>query len=170
MWLQRDAFKNLMNEDDEDFELDKMIEHYKKEGRTILGEKNEKNTQTMSKRERKKKRRKLASDGESDSDSDSESDYDVEEEMAQDTGKNVKQVNGKGGGFEVVKKGNKKLKLNEEGLALGTLMVQSKKMKRDLIDAAWNRYTFNDDHLPDWFVEDEKKHMKKEAPVPKVII
>ncbi|XP_044733216.1 pre-rRNA 2'-O-ribose RNA methyltransferase FTSJ3 [Chrysoperla carnea] len=171
MWLQRDALKNLMNEDDEDFELDKMIEHYKKEGQTILGEKTEKNTQTMSKRERKKKRRKLASDGESDSDSDSESDYDVEEEMAQDTGKkNVKQVNGKGDGFEVVKKGNKKLKLNEEGLALGTLMVQSKKMKRDLIDAAWNRYTFNDDHLPDWFVEDEKKHMKKEAPVPKELV
>merc|ERR1712159_511590 len=55
-----------------------------------------------------------------------------------------------------------------ETLALGSLLVDSKKSRMDLIDASYNRWTFDgDEALPDWFTEDENKHNKPELPITK---
>ncbi|XP_015605121.1 pre-rRNA processing protein FTSJ3 [Cephus cinctus] len=163
LWFEKDVFKNLEKEEDEDFELDKMVEEYKSKGGSIVGEKK---TATINKIQKK-----IDKDDE-DNVTSSESEYDMEEMMAPN--KKSKKIGGKDG-FEVVSKDKplkmkNKRKLTEEDLALGSLMVQSKKTRRDLIDGAWNRYTFNDERLPDWFVQEEEKHMRKEAPVPKELV
>ncbi|XP_054710443.1 pre-rRNA 2'-O-ribose RNA methyltransferase FTSJ3-like [Uloborus diversus] len=62
-------------------------------------------------------------------------------------------------------KRKKRVRLDPEGLALGSMMVQSKKMKRDIIENSYNRYSSNDENLPSWFVSDEKKHYRKQLPV-----
>ncbi|GFT12224.1 pre-rRNA 2'-O-ribose RNA methyltransferase FTSJ3 [Nephila pilipes] len=67
-------------------------------------------------------------------------------------------------------KKQKKVKLDAEGFALGSLLVQSKKIKRDIIENGYNRYASNDENLPNWFVQDERKHYRKQVPVTKEMI
>lgn len=76
-------------------------------------------------------------------------------------------------GFEVIPASEPAAKVQEldaEGLALGAMMINSKKIRREIIESAYNRYTSNDDGLPDWFVEDEAKHSRKQTPVSKDLV
>ena len=57
----------------------------------------------------------------------------------------------------LLESGNKKRKLDPEGLAIGALMVQSKKKCEELIESSYNRCTHDDQNLPDWFVDNEAK-------------
>ncbi|XP_023023602.2 pre-rRNA 2'-O-ribose RNA methyltransferase FTSJ3 [Leptinotarsa decemlineata] len=174
LWFDRVAFKNLIDEKDEDADLDRMVENFKKKGGKVIGEE----IGDLNKQSRKVSKKDLREESE-DSDYNSEekegadsddtgsdSDYDVEKEF------HVPVNNTKKDGFEIVKSTGKKRKhkLSSEELALGSVIVNSKKAKRDLVDAAWNRYTFNDENLPDWFVKEEEKHMKREVPVPKELV
>ncbi|EFP10536.1 hypothetical protein CRE_29065 [Caenorhabditis remanei] len=61
----------------------------------------------------------------------------------------------------------KKRRLTPEQLAIGEQMIYSAKAARELEENAWNRYANNDEGLPDWFVDDEKKHYFKQTPVTK---
>jgi AdoMet-dependent rRNA methyltransferase SPB1 len=55
-------------------------------------------------------------------------------------------------------------------LALASMMVQKSKAK-DLIDASYNRYAWNDSEaLPDWFADDEEKHYRPQIPIPKNVL
>ncbi|XP_063531073.1 pre-rRNA 2'-O-ribose RNA methyltransferase FTSJ3 [Cydia strobilella] len=169
LWFQKDVFKDIEEEDDEGVDLDKLVETYKEKGKTIANELME--TDDAPSRGSKRKQSDLGSDDDDDDDDESsDSEYEVEKNVAPSTGKAGK--GGKKDSFEVVsqdselKRLKKTLKMDAETLALGTMIATSKKFKRDLIDDAYNRYTFNDKNLPDWFVEDEQKHMKKEIVVP----
>ena len=61
--------------------------------------------------------------------------------------------------------------LNPEGLAIGALMVQSRKKQQELVESGYNRWTHTDnDNLPDWFIEDENQHCQKQLPITKEMV
>jgi len=58
-----------------------------------------------------------------------------------------------------------------ETMALGSLLVESKKSRMELIDAAYNRWTFDpNEALPVWFTEEEEKYNKPELPITKELM
>lgn len=58
-----------------------------------------------------------------------------------------------------------------ETMALGSVLVNSKKSRMELLDAAYNRWTFDrDEALPDWFTEEEDKYNKPELPISKELM
>ncbi|XP_045595148.1 pre-rRNA 2'-O-ribose RNA methyltransferase FTSJ3 [Procambarus clarkii] len=161
-WFSQDVFKDLETEADEDYELDSAIRKYKESGGTVLGKQSKKPV----KKEPEGNESGYTSDHSDveeardapDSNSDSDSDTDSEEEPVTAGPQMIGRAVGSG-----ITKGNKRKKdqagLDNVGLALATQMIYSKKAKRDITDAGWNRYMFGDgDDLPNWFVNDEKKY------------
>lgn len=151
LWFEKDIFKNMKSaeDQDEDIDLDTMVKDFKQKGIKVVGEEEQTKPDLSLMGKKARRRARHEQDGgakkvESDSDSEVEPDEKLQKP--------------------------KKIKLSEEELALGQMMITSKKMKRDLVDGAWNRYMFNDDNLPDWFVEDEKKSMRKELPVSEELV
>ena len=57
-----------------------------------------------------------------------------------------------------------------EQLALGTLMLRRSR-KKALVDASYNRFTWNDPNdLPSWFMDDERQHNKPQIPIPPALL
>ena len=102
--------------------------------------------------------------------SDTDTDSDGYEEQVS---KSTKGPNAKSDTFEVVPVESSLKRpryLDPEGLALGALLKKSKKSREDLIESGYNRWTNNDDNLPDWFAQDEAKHCQKQLPVTKEMV
>ena len=56
-----------------------------------------------------------------------------------------------------------------EHLALGAMLAK-KSTRSAVLDAAYNRYAFNDDSLPAWFAEDESRHNRPNLPVTREMV
>ncbi|CAH3167195.1 unnamed protein product [Porites evermanni] len=183
MWFEKDVFKGLEDEADEDLEISQMVEEYKKKGGTILERKSEStpaDQQRGTKRGGSNKTTKDAKkvrwrDDEESSGEESDSTVDSEDEISLNKAKQKKKEtqNTKQKDFEVVPiEDNSKYltNLTPETLALGHKMAFSRKNKRDIIDSGYHRWAFNDANLPEWFVEDEAKHYQRQLPVSKEMV
>lgn len=158
--------------EDEDFEIERMIKKHKKAGGAVIEKKNPKIDAKVSKpvidnSSPPTSNKKASNSGSESSDSDSESedsDYEMEQEPIGDDSKNEKKT---GESFEVVPQNYMMTKITPEALALGAQMALSKKRKREIEDETYHRWTFNDDNLPEWFVQEESKHYQRKLPVTK---
>lgn len=177
LWFEKDNLQEVddggagggaANDIDEDYDLDKLSLQYKQKGVRVLGENRVAAADAAAAaggtaerflgKKAKRRARHGKKDGDVDDDDDDSSDDSADEAELLASAEAATESR------------PKKIKLNEEELALGALMVQSKKQRRDLIESAWNRYAFNDENLPEWFVQDEMVNMRKEAPVPKELV
>jgi len=52
-----------------------------------------------------------------------------------------------------------------QALAIGTQIVNNKKLIRDLEDNAYHRFAFNDSETPIWFADEESQHNNPQLPV-----
>lgn len=112
---------------------------------------------------------------ESDTEEESATNSDSEEEM-EDEDKSaaaLKRTKTDSGEIEVVPAETKSSalpKLDPEGLAIASLLVQSKKKREDLIESGYNRWAHDDQGLPDWFERDEARHYQKQIPISKDMV
>ncbi|XP_029939601.1 pre-rRNA 2'-O-ribose RNA methyltransferase FTSJ3 [Salarias fasciatus] len=113
---------------------------------------------------------------ESDSDSDDSSDDEQEiTKMKKAKGAGLLSGETDNDNFQVVpvESTSKKARiLNAEGLALGAMIATSKKRARDLVDSSFHRFASSDEpwEVPEWFLNDERKHRRKSVPVTKEMV
>ncbi|MGH0126670.1 UNVERIFIED_CONTAM: hypothetical protein FKN15_021192 [Acipenser sinensis] len=190
LWFGKDIFTELDLEADADIEIKQTQKLYSEkvsgEGKG-KGKGKGKATPTDKEGEETKQDAGAASQvkdqqegGESDSDSDGDTSSSEDESAIQDMKRKLgvkgeKRGLGEEQDFEVVpvESTSKKARiLNPEGLALGSIIAASKKKRRDLVDQSFNRYAYNEevDEVPEWFLDDEKKHHQQKIQVTKELV
>ncbi|KNC80175.1 hypothetical protein SARC_07454 [Sphaeroforma arctica JP610] len=169
MWFQQDAFADILNEgDDEEAEISALAtvaektRKRKQDAENVNEPAAEAGTATAAQNKKQKLAREanggdFEAVAEEEYVTDSESDYDDSED------ENVDGEPTYTGG--VAPKDSRAL--NAEGLALGTLLL-NKKSRNELIDDSYNRYNRGEEHLPNWFMDHEKKFQTgPQQPIPK---
>ncbi|CAB3402884.1 unnamed protein product [Caenorhabditis bovis] len=188
-WFEKEEIAGLLSDEDDDDEMNAVEKHMKKSEK----KKYENTVSFDDDADKKKKKKNDADDGfdrnddvdlSSGTESDEELDDVAKERLSRfdaqidvDDDEEERYIDGSNRAAkrkaekviigEDLKPVAKKRRLTPEQLAMGEALIYSSKSARELEEMGWNRYANNDDELPDWFVEDEKKHYRKQIPVTK---
>ncbi|XP_046641788.1 pre-rRNA 2'-O-ribose RNA methyltransferase FTSJ3-like [Daphnia pulicaria] len=175
-WFMKSAFQDIDDEEDEDIELDSMVREHPLQRRGAVttedftddeaDEDSDEEVHVSDKAGKKPPPNKFDSDQDSDNDSSDDDDSDDSDESNLANGEDLDEGLPAAGG----QVRGKKRSLTAEALALGSMIIQSRKARRDISDDGWNRYAFNDENLPDWFEADERRHSHKELPITKEVV
>ena len=176
LWFSNSAFDNLETEKDEEEELQQMLVNFESKGGQLWSKENSRTSGEVRPKAKELGDNHVSSvEMESDVEDSVKSitrnkNLEMEEssESSDSSSEEWDNVGGqkvKGGSFEVVPLEASVRKLDPDGMAIGALLVHSEKTRESLIDAAFNRRTHTDEHLPDWFITDETKNCQKQLPV-----
>ncbi|KAL3860343.1 hypothetical protein ACJMK2_010479 [Sinanodonta woodiana] len=176
-WFEKDSFAGLEDEEDEDLEIQKMAEDYRKKGGVILEKKKIKESKVeldsgVGDEPKDSLDDDMNGDLDIESESSSDSEYDMSEFVSQKDGKSAIEKVQQTGGIETVAADDSSAipKLDPTGLAIGAAMVSSRKRRREIIENGYNRYMFDDEGLPSWFVQEERRHLRRVLTVTKEAI
>ncbi len=93
------------------------------------------------------------------SNSDSDSGFETNKNDVEETDESENEEQDSGPSVDIV---------SEEAMTLAHQLALGQRTKHDVINDAFNRYTFRDvDGLPDWFLDDENKHSRIIKPITK---
>ncbi|KAI3389777.1 hypothetical protein SNEBB_002478 [Seison nebaliae] len=146
-----------VNSDEEEKDLDSEEEEFMKNLKTKKNEKIKEETKKKKKKRQSKKKQK-SQDHNDDDDDDEGSDEDIVDTYRRQA--------------KEEKEKQQKNHLDAESLALATQMLRSKSDREQILDNNWNRFMdFGlTDNLPNWYVQDEKKHCKIQLPIDKNLV
>eukprot|EP00052_Salpingoeca_macrocollata_P006983 m.57080 g.57080 ORF g.57080 m.57080 type:complete len:893 (+) comp15767_c1_seq1:91-2769(+) len=183
LWFSQQQFADLESEEEDEVEEEEE-EHLKKgKGAAKAAKTKAKAEEAVPKDTRKRKTEEDSDEedeaGEADSDVDSITLSDLDSELGShagdDSDSNSDSEAADPSGFEEVSAASSNnshppkpvgRNLDAEGLAIAAQMI-ARRRKAELIDQAYNRYTFNDDPLPEWFADEEGRHRVPTLPITK---
>ena len=170
LWFSREAFAGLEVEEDEEEEVEHMLQRFRRSGGVIVGEQRGVAESVVHAAMGTEQDGADAGGGRKHSVTDHRGN--IEGKLTAGDNDLDSILGGRGGADEVVAptEVNRKRQLDPEGLALGSLLVSSKRAREELIDSSFNRWTHDDEGLPDWFVEDESRHCQKQLPITKDMV
>ena len=176
LWFSREAFSGLEVEEDEEEEVEHMLQRFRRSGGVIVGEQRGVADNMVHAAMATEQDGADAGGGRKHSVTDHHGNSEGKL-AAGDSGSDLDSIldgkeGGQGGADKVVAvtEVNRRRQLDPEGLALGSLLVSSKRAREELIDSSFNRWTHDDEGLPDWFVDDESRHCQKQLPITKDMV
>ncbi|XP_034387180.1 pre-rRNA 2'-O-ribose RNA methyltransferase FTSJ3 [Cyclopterus lumpus] len=182
LWFSKGIFSEIGLEGDAESELQQTellqnkqaIKGKKRKAEAVEEEKEEEKKDAL-REEEKAVPLKEAKDETDDSDDDTDDEKEITKMKQVTEGAGGMSEGAKETGFQVVpvESTSKKARiLDAEGMALGCLIATSKKRARDLLDGSFHRFAISEQQweVPEWFLDDERKHRKKPVPVTKEMV
>ncbi|CAG8639636.1 2838_t:CDS:10, partial [Ambispora gerdemannii] len=166
LFFDQPLFKGVIEEVEKDYESSK--DNDKKEDKIDSKDKQNREVKQSTISDNGNSKKRKADEMEKDNEKDEDDDIEVIMTNNQDDGEKMWDANESDEDEKKMKRVQKVGLLTPEAITLAQQLVNRQKTKQELIDAGFTRHAFYDkEGLPEWFLDDEKRHNQPNLPVTK---